>query len=96
MKSSLLYKCSRLVCVSDRGWKNDLLKTTNCFTFGVNSRLFSDDSRIVSVETAYEQIAIMALYVNKGKLPQLAAEFNPIIQQSIAKRVETTSHGTNQ
>ena len=71
----LLSHCSRTVLVSDRGWKNELLKSTDCFTCGIQRPLDSRDDDLVSVSTDLSTFLVLALWIDKGDMYPLAAEY---------------------
>ena len=75
----LLSHCSRTVLVSDRGWKNELLRTTDCFTYGVQSA--SPD--FVSIPTDLSTFLVLALWIDKGDMYPLAAEFLEVLAEEI-------------
>ena len=79
----LLSHCSRTVLVSDRGWKNELLAATDCFTYGVQWPADGPDVGFVSVPTDLSTFLILALWIDKGDMYPLAAEFLDLLQEEI-------------
>ena len=84
----LLSHCARTVLVSDRGWKNELLTTTDCFTYGVRWPLSRSNPDFVSVPTDLSTFLILALWIDKGEMYPLAAEFLELLEQEIARPAE--------
>ena len=79
----LLAHCSRTVLVSDRGWKNQLLKTTDCFTYGVQWPPDRSCGDFVSVPTDLSTFLVLALWIDKGDMYPLAAEFLEVLAEEI-------------
>ena len=79
----LLSHCARTVLVSDRGWKNELLQTTDCFTYGIHLPADRQSADFVSVPTDLSTFLILALWMDKGDMYPLAAEFLDLLAAEI-------------
>ena len=81
----LLSHCSRTVLVSDRGWKNELLKTTDCFSYGIHRSSDPAGGGLVSVPTDLSTFLILALWVDKGEPVPLAEEYLACLEEEIGR-----------
>lgn len=79
----LLSRCSQTVLVSDRGWKNDLLATTDCFTYGVHLPEDRRSGPFVSVPTDLSTFLILALWIDKGDMYPLTGEYLELLREEI-------------
>lgn len=79
----LLSHCSRTVLVTDRGWKNELLQSTDCFTYGILPPSGGKDEGYVTIPTDLSSFLIMALWMDKGPMPPLASEYLACLEEEI-------------
>ena len=81
----LLSHCSRTVLVSDRGWKNEMLRTTDCFSYGIHRSPEQAGSGLISVPTDLSTFLILALWVDKGEPVPLAEEYLGLLEEEIGR-----------
>ena len=79
----LLSHCARTVLVSDRAWKNELLRTTDCFTYGIKWPPEGPDGDLISIPTDLSTFLIMALWVDKGEMYPLAEEYLNCLKEEL-------------
>lgn len=82
-KGEVFLQHARTVLVSDRGWKNELLMTTDCFTYGVYLPGEPIRGAYVSVPTDLSTFLVLALWVDKGDVYPPAAEFLELLAAEI-------------
>ena len=79
----LLSHCSRTVLVPDRGWEKELLRTTDCFSFGIQWPPEGAEGDLVSIPTDLSDFLIMALWVDKGEMYPLAEEYLNCLKEEL-------------
>ena len=79
----LLSHCSRTVLVTDRGWKNELLRTTDCFSYGIKWPPEGPEGDLVSIPTDLSTFLIMALWVDKGEMYPLTEEYLKCLEEEL-------------